>query len=81
VSTGVPKEYKWFNGKSVSYQMPWCAGEPADNMKDVVMRARYVRKKERKIQRNFGLIRLVSILTNGLTARQIRQVILVIQHL
>ena len=40
VSTGTPKAYQWFDGKPVSYAMPWCSNQPADTMKDVVMLSR-----------------------------------------
>jgi hypothetical protein len=40
VSTGVPKGYKWSDGKNVSYPLPWCENEPTGTMKDVVMQTR-----------------------------------------
>jgi len=40
VATATPKEFKWLNGKTVSYTMPWCTNEPTDTLKDVAMLAR-----------------------------------------
>jgi hypothetical protein len=41
VSTGVPKEYKWSDGRDISYTIPWCENEPSDSMKEVVMQTGY----------------------------------------
>jgi hypothetical protein len=38
-STGFAREYKWTNGKNVTFNGGWCEGEPAGTLKEVYLQA------------------------------------------